>query len=104
MTDAQLAAILSAITVVAGIIGAAIRWSAKRIIRALDANSDSNVKLTGKLAEFTLRLEDVVKFMDEYTPPPQEMPKPPKRRTPAYGVAVTEYSYSRAKSRSDGDE
>lgn len=86
MTDAQLAAILSTVGVVAGIIGAAIRWSAKRIIRALDANSDSNVALTGKLAEFTLRLEDVGKFMEEHTPPPQEPPKPPRRQTPAQGT------------------
>lgn len=99
LDSSQLAAILACIVTVAGIIGAAIRWSAKRIIRALDANSDSNVKLTEKLAVFTVRLEDVTRFVEEHTPVNQPIPKP-RRVTPAFG---SEYSYTRPKTRG-GDE
>lgn len=100
MSDAQLAAILSAVTVVAGILGAAVRWSAKRIIRALDANSDSNIALTQRMAEFTLRMEDMTRFVEEHTPVNQPIPKP-RRQTPPQGSM---YMHVRQRSKSDTDE
>lgn len=102
MTDAQLGAILTAITVAAGILGTAIRWSAGRIIKALDANSESNIGLTARLAEFTVRLEDVSRFVEEHTPVNQPIPTP-GRKTPARGVALSEYAVHRPRTRGDGE-
>lgn len=102
MSDAQLAAIVSAITVAAGIIGAAIRWSAGRIIKALDANSESNVKLTVKMAEFTIRMEDITRFVEENTPVNQPIPQPP-RKTPRGGVPIGGYGPMRPRTRGEDE-
>ena len=102
MTDAQLAAILSAVTVAAGLIGAAIRWSAGRIIKALDANSASNVALTERLAVFTIRMEDITKFVEENTPVNQPIPKRPK--TSPRGYPIGEYAIHRPSTRGEDDE
>lgn len=101
MTDAQLAAILSVVGACAGIIGAAIRWSAGRIIKALDANSASNVALTEKLAVFTVRLEDLGQFVEEHAPVNQPVPK---RKTAPRGYPIGGYGPMRPTTRSEDDE
>lgn len=106
--NGQLAAILAAIVSVAGIIGGAIRWSVKRLTKALDDNTASNkadaeakLTLAKEMAVLSERINRVAAFVEEHTPPPQEPPKPPRRKTPAYG---TEYAYQRPKTRGGDDE
>lgn len=86
MTDGQLTAILAAIVACAGVIGGAIRWSVKRLTKALDDNTLSNkadanakLELAKEMAILSERINRVSDFVEEHTPPPQEPPKPPKR-------------------------
>lgn len=93
MTDAQLAAILSALGVVLTGAIAAARWGVTRVVKAMDratdaviANTASNATVVAKLEAFGWRLDDFGNEISGVGPAPE----PPQRvRTPAHGVRAT---------------
>ena len=82
MSDAQLAALITAITTAAGIIGASIKWAVGRITKALDDNAASHAKgadaqielakaMTSMAHELREARDDIALvrgFVEEHTP------------------------------------
>lgn len=109
MTDAQLAAILSALGVfLTALIGAA-KWGVSRVVKSMDratdaviANTASNATVVATNATVVAKLEAFARRIDEFGdeisgvgPPPE-----PPRRTPAHGVrasTATEYRVPRGR-------
>lgn len=87
MSDAQLAAILTAVAAFGGAIAAAIRWGVMRLVKAQDratdaiiANTASNATLITKLEHVADRIDRISDFVDEMTP--VEIPKPSRGYRP----------------------
>lgn len=102
MSDAQLAAILSALGVVLTALIGALRWSVTRVVRSMDRATDAIDKNTASNAVVITKLDQFARRMDEFGdeisgvgPPPE-----PPRRTPAHGVrasTATEYRVPRGR-------
>lgn len=115
VTDAQFAALLSAILGAIGALGAVIRWAVNRVAKAIDdstaARSEqakAEVELAKSLTAMALRLEDAIgdisivrAWVEEHTPvggteQPPELRAPARpatpqtRRTPVGGVPIVE--------------
>jgi hypothetical protein len=97
VTDAQLAAVLAAISALATVIAGVLRWAVNRVTKsnddgttALIANTASNAVLTSKMdalmasnQRLVERLDMVADFVEEHTPVGVPIPR---RATPAGGV------------------
>lgn len=75
MTDAQFAALLSAVIAGLGGVAATLRWAVGRITKAIDDNTASNAKLTdaqigyaARMAEMATKLDHVASWVHEHTP------------------------------------
>lgn len=96
MTDAQLAAVLTAILGAIGGLGAVIRWAVTRVTKAIDDSTasrnkqaDAEVELAKSLTTMALRLEDAIgdisvvkRWVEEHTPV-EGTEQPPSLRAPA---------------------
>jgi len=86
----QLWAIMGAIGAGAGIVAAGIRWAVKRVVKAIDLNSESHremakshityaesmTALAVKIEGVSDKIDRVSDWMDEHTPTPVEVPTP----------------------------
>lgn len=109
MTDAQLAALLTAIVGSIGTLGAVIRWAVTRVTKAIDDSTasrnkqaEAEVELAKSLTTMALRLEDAIgdisivkRWVEEHTPvdgveQPPSLRAPPSRNTPTRGLPIIE--------------
>lgn len=90
LSDVQFEALVGVITAVGAVVAAALRWSVKRVVKAIDRNSDSHEKVAGSYVEhakamtaLTIKIDSVAEWVEEHTPVTD--PGRPLARTTAPG-------------------
>lgn len=73
MDNAQLAALCTAIVTAGGTIAGVLRWAVGRVVLALDNNTAAYVKNVESLAVFGTKLDQVLDWQQEHTPPPVDI-------------------------------
>ena len=63
MTDTQFGIIVTIITALGGTIASAITWGIKRIVRAIDRNSDAMIENTKSNAILSTKIDEVARFV-----------------------------------------
>jgi hypothetical protein len=107
VTDGQLAALLTALTTVAGGVIATLKWVVGRIVKALDDNSAAHLKSAEQMAVLSTKIDHVYQatesvrdFVTErsgvHDVPPEVRPADQRQRTKSnplgYPTTGAEYS------------
>lgn len=80
MTDNQFYVLITVVGTGLGLVGAAIRFSAGRIVAALDKNSDSMIKNTESNAILSTKIDSIANFVHGRHTPPGGTPILPLKR------------------------
>ena len=110
MSDTQFTALIATLASMAAVLGAAVRWSVNRIVKAIDASTAAHRSAETELAvqaEVLRNVQDEVRRVAEWTDAHtnvNDMPagiRPKRIPTPARGQPIGGYSFKRPKTNVD---
>jgi hypothetical protein len=87
MTDGQFNTLIAAIVAGLAGVGAVIKWSVGRIVKAIDANSASMIENTKSNAVLATKIDHVTAYIQAESERDQESPHA-KKRTPPTGTPI----------------